>query len=151
MTTTGNMELDGFIERYTPEVASLTFACFDKIRARIPGAMIMACDYYNALAIGWSPDDRTSHGILSLALYPRWINLCFLCGTDLPDPHGLLVGSGNQVRTIRLDDAALLDDPRIDALIAAALARSDPPVDPDAPGTIMIKSVSAKQRPRRPS
>jgi hypothetical protein len=151
MTTTGNTDLDGFIDAYTPEVAATAYACFDKLRARIGGATIMAYDYYNALAIGWSPDDHTPHGILSLALYPRWINLCFLRGSQLPDPHGLLQGSGNQVRTIRLLDASMLDDPRIDLLIADAVQRSEPPVDPAAPARIIIKGVSAKKRPRRPA
>jgi len=48
------------------------------------------------------------------------VNLCLLHGIDLPDPHKLLAGSGNQVRTIRLTSLDMLDDPRIDAIIGEA-------------------------------
>lgn len=143
-------QLDSFIDRFTPAIASLTRASMARLRARIPGATILVYDYYNALAIGWAPDDRTSHGFLSLALYPRWINLCFLRGAELPDPHRLLAGSGNQVRTIRLTGDAQLDDPQVDALIAEALARSEPPVRATALGGLLIKGISPKQRARRP-
>lgn len=149
MMTTGSRELDGFIAEYTPDIASLTHALFDKLQRRIPGATVMGYNYYNALAIGWSPDDRTSHGVLSLALYPRWVNLCLLRGVDLPDPHKILEGTGNQLRMIRMTNSDMLDDPRVDAVIGAALARSEPPIDPNAEARVFIKGVSPKQRSRR--
>lgn len=142
--------LDAFIDRYTPEVAALTRGAIARLQVRIPGATILVYDYYNALAIGWSPDDRTRHGVLSLALYPRWVNLCFLRGVDLADPHRLLVGSGSLLRTIRLCDAAQIDDPRVAALVDAAIASSDPPFDAKVPGALIIKGVSPNRRPRRP-
>lgn len=150
MTTTGNIQLDGFIADYSPEIAALTHMLFDRLQARIPGATVMGYNYYTALAIGWSPDDQTSHGVLSLALYPRWVNLCLLRGIHLPDPHKLLAGSGSQLRTVRMTNAGTLDDPRVDAIIAAALARSEPTIDPTAAGRVIVKGVSPKQRPRRP-
>lgn len=59
-------------------------ALFDRLRARIPGATILAYNYYNALAIGWAPDDQTSHGVLSLALYPRWVIYASCTGAIFP-------------------------------------------------------------------
>jgi hypothetical protein len=54
-------------------------------------------------------------------------------------------------RHIVLDDPAILDDPEVEALIAVALERAKKPMDPNAPpGRLVIRSVSAKQRPRRP-
>ena len=148
--TTGNSELDGFIAEYTPEIAALTYALFDRLQARIPGATVMGYNYYTALAIGWAPDDQTSHGVLSLALYPRWVNLCLLHGIDLPDPHKILAGAGNQLRTIRMTNEDMLDDPRVDAVIDAALERSEPPIDPNGVSRVIIKGVSPTQRSRRP-
>lgn len=143
-------QLDTFIDRFTPDIAILARALIARLKARIPGATILVYDYYNALAIGWAPDDKTRHGILSLALYPRWVNLCFLRGADLPDPHGLLAGTGSQARTIRIAGETQLDDARVDALIAEALHRSEPPVDPTAAGALIIKGISPRQRARRP-
>lgn len=150
MATTGDPDLDSFIAKYSPEVAALTHALFAQMRTRIPGAVIPVYDNYNALAIGFGPTDRVKHVVLSLAVMPHWVTLCFTWGVNLNDPHRLLKGSGSQVRSVRLHTADALSDPSIDAFVAQALANADPPVDPDASGEIIIKSISAKQRPRRP-
>jgi hypothetical protein len=144
-------ELDGFIDKFTPEVAALTRALLAKAKARIPGAQILVYDNYNALAIGFGRSERASEAILSLAVMPKWVTLCFLWGKTLPDPHKLLNGEGSRVRNVRLHTPEAFDDPRIQALIAAALDRTDWPIDPAAPQRLIIKSISAKQRPRRPA
>ena len=143
-------QLDGFIDKFDPEVAALARALLDRMRARLPGAAILVYDNYNALAIGFAPGDRSSQAMFSLAVYPRWVNLFFLFGAGLPDPDGLLKGSGSRVRHVRCLDEAVLDDPRIETLISEALARAEPPFDPTAQQRLIIKSALAKQRPRRP-
>jgi hypothetical protein len=142
--------LDGFIDKFTPEVAALTRSLLADMKARIPGAVIPVYDNYNALAIGFGPSDRVKDIVLSLAVMPRWVTLCFMWGVRLSDPHGLLKGEGSQVRHVRLMTAEALADPRIDQLIGEALANADRPIDASAPHRLVIKSVSAKQRPRRP-
>jgi len=111
----------------------------------------MVYDNYNALAIGFGPNDKAGRAILSLAVMPRWVTLCFLYGVSLPDPHKLLNGSGSRVRHVRLHSAEAFDDPRIQDLIAAALDGCEPPIDPTREQQLIIKSISAKQRPRRPA
>ncbi|MEA3052188.1 MAG: hypothetical protein QOG72_1091 [Sphingomonadales bacterium] len=143
-------QLDGFLAKFTPEVDSLAHELFGRMRARLPGATIIVYDNYNALAIGFGPTGKPSHAILSLAVFPRWVTLCFLNGAGLPDPAGLLRGSGSRVRHVRLHEAEAMADPRIEALIAEAVARSEPPIDAAAEQRLVIKSISAKQRPRRP-
>jgi hypothetical protein len=144
-------ELDSFIDKFTPEVAALTRALLDKMKARVPGATIMVYDNYNALAIGFGPSEKAGQAVFSLAVMPRWVTLCFTWGVRLPDPHGLLNGSGSQVRHVRLHAPEAFDDPAVQALISAALERSEPPIDPTGEQRLIIKSISAKQRPRRPS
>ena len=143
-------QLDGFIDKFTPEVAALTRALMVKTKARIPGATIMVYDNYNALAIGFGPSDRAGQAVLSLAVMPRWVTLCFLRGVGLPDPHRLLNGSGSQVRHVRLHTPEAFDDPRVQNLIGAALQRCEPAIDQAREQKLIIKSISAKQRPRRP-
>jgi hypothetical protein len=53
------------------------------------------------------------------------------------------------VRHVRLDPPERLDLPEVQALISEALARAEPPFDPQMEPRLIIKSVSAKQRPRR--
>jgi len=144
-------QLTAFIAKYTPEIGALAQKALAKMRARLPGAIELVYDNYNALAIGFSPTERTSDVIFSIALYPRWVSLFFFRGADLPDPQKLLKGSGKQVRHIVLESAADLDKPAVKALMDRALERSARPIDSAAPGRIIIKSISAKQRPRRPA
>ena len=143
-------QLDGFVDKFTPAVASLTRALLARMRARIPGAQILVYDNYNALAIGFCRNDKAGQAILSLAVMPKWVTLCFLHGVSLSDPHKLLKGEGSRVRNVRLHTHDALDDPKIEALVAEALAITSWPIDPDEPQRLIIKSISAKQRPRRP-
>jgi hypothetical protein len=143
-------QLDTFLGRFTPEVEGLARRLLARMRARLPGAKIMVYDNYNALAIGFAPGEKASQAVLSLAVYPRWVNLFFLYGAGLPDPDGLLKGTGSRVRHVRLHDESPLDDPRIEALIAEAVARAQPPFDPDAPQRLLVKMALPKRRSRRP-
>jgi hypothetical protein len=144
-------QLDGFLDKYTPAIATLARACLEKMRARLPGAVQLVYDNYNALAIGFAPSERASEAIFSIALYPRWVTLFFLQGAGLPDPKGLLKGSGKVVRHIVLGSASDLDLPAIQELMAKALRRAEAGIDPAAPGRLVIRAICAKQRPRRPA
>jgi hypothetical protein len=142
-------QLADFIAKFAPEIARLARAVYGKLRKRHPGAVIMVYDNYQALAIGFGARDRPSEAVLSVAVMPRKVAICFIWGKGLPDPHRLLRGSGNQVRTIRIEDPAQLDDPRVAELLDHAIARSATPFDTEGRGKLIIKSISAKQRPRR--
>jgi hypothetical protein len=144
-------QLDEFIAKYTPAIGGLARTVLAKMRACLPGAIELVYNNYNALVIGFGPTECASDAIFSIALYPRWVNLFFLQGTSLPDPQKLLQGSGNQVRRITLKDATVLDDPAVQELMAQAIERAEKPFDPTKPNRLVIKSISAKQRPRHPT
>lgn len=80
----------------------------------------------------------------------RGVSLYFYYGKSLPDPKGLLRGSGNQARFIPPDRVALLARPDVRALLNAAAARAFVLLPVTGRGRTLIKSVSAKQRARRP-
>lgn len=107
-------------------------------------------DNYNALGIGYGAGQKSSDVILSIVAYPRWINLFFLRGAGLKDPHSLLQGKGRLVRSIRLRSPEDLDDPRVVRLIEQALAPSRDRLSECPKIRAVIKSVAAKRRPRRP-
>jgi len=144
-------QLDGFLAKFAPEVEAQARAALERMRARLPGAVELVYDNYNALAIAFGANEKLSGVVFSIALYPRWVSLFFARGTELSDPHKLLQGTGKGIRHIVLKDIALFDDPAVEALIAESLARATPPIDPSKPGRLIVKSVSAKQRPRRPN
>jgi hypothetical protein len=89
--------------------------------------------------------------VLSLAVLPKWVTLCFIQnGPKLRDPKRLLKGSGTVVRNIRLQSPRDLDDPDIRAIIDDALTRAKVAIDPAGRRRMIIKSISAKQRPDGP-
>jgi len=142
-------QLDGFMAKYSPEVVVDARRALAFLQARLPTATRLVYDNYNALVIGFGATEKVGDVILSIALYPRWVTLFFLRGVDLPDPHGLLAGSGAQVRSVRLDPISRLEEPEVGALIDTALAYGRP-LPASGAGPLIIKSISAKQRPRRP-
>ena len=103
------------------------------MRRLVPGAIELVYDNYNALAIGFAPSERASEAVMSIAVFPQWVTLCFLqSGPKLSDPNRLLKGSGSRVRHIRLKSAADLDTTAIRALIDDALERAVVPIDTSA-------------------
>jgi hypothetical protein len=148
--TSPECQVQAFIARFTPEVARVVRAARTKVRALLPGALELVYDNYNALAIGFGPTERASDAIVSLAVFPRWVSLFFMRGTSLPDPQHLLRGNGRQARHIVLDRASVLDRPAVRALLSRAAAEHPTRLNRSARRRIVIKSVSARQRPRRP-
>jgi hypothetical protein len=143
-------QLAQFISRFDPAIAALVRASRTRLRKRLPTAVELVYDNYNALAIGYGPNERTSEAIVSLAVYARGVNLYFIHGAHLPDPDGVLQGAGNRGRFVRLTDAAAIDSPAIVKLLKAAVDDADSPFPARGRGRTIIKSISAKQRARRP-
>jgi len=141
--------LQDFIGKFGSEHQTLICAVRRKLRKRFPTAIEMAYDNYNFFVIGYSPTDRPSDALVSIAAGANGVGLCFIHGARLPDPQKILLGSGKQTRFIRLPSAAVLDRPEVEGLLAAAVADAETPFASGAPGKLVIRSVSAKQRPRR--
>jgi len=146
---TAKAQLDSFIAKYSPDVAKLGRAAIARMRKLLPIVLFLVYDNYNALAVGFAPSERTSSAIFSIVLYPRWVSLFLLKGASIPDPHKRLSGSGNVVRHVVLTELAVFDDPQIRELMQQALTRSGASLQTGKRGPIVIKSVSARQRPRR--
>ena len=141
----------GFLARYSPAVAACARGVLVRLRKQVPGAVELVYDNYNALVVGFGATERASDAVLSVALYPRWVTLFFLDGKRLKDPAGLLEGDGKLVRRITLAGPTHLDRPAVMALVRQAVRAADPPIDARAKRRMVIKSVSKKQRPRRPA
>jgi hypothetical protein len=67
----------------------------------------------------------------------------------LPDPTSILRGNGKVVRNVALDSPDDLRRPDVNALIDVALTLASTPMNASDGGELVIKSVSAEQRPRR--
>jgi hypothetical protein len=144
-------QLASFLARFTPEVAALAKSIRAAMRKQYPFALELVYDNYNALAIGYCPSERPSEGIFSIAVFPQWVSLFFLQAAGLSDPDKILKGSGNVAKHVRLPSAKTLSEPAVAALMADATQKAKVPFDPDNKHRLIIRSVSAKQRPRRPA
>jgi hypothetical protein len=143
-------QLRQLIAKYSPEIAAQLRAARTRLRKLFPRGCELVYDNYNALAIGFASSDRAGDAIVSIAGYPKWVTLFFLHGAKLEDPGRLLQGEGSRVRSIRLAPLAVLNDARVQALIRRALAPHKTALRLALPLRTIIKSVSARQRSRRP-
>jgi hypothetical protein len=143
-------QLRGFMAKYTPDIAKQGRTALPKLRRLMPHAIQLVYDNYNFLVVGFGPSEHASEAVLSLVFAPKWLSICFIYGKGLPDPTKLLRGGGNQVRFVRLESPKDIDKPAVRALIKAAVSRMDVPFDPTSRSRLVIRSISAKQRPRRP-
>ena len=144
-------QLAAFLARFDPVVAKQARAALAGVRAQLPGATELVYDNYNALAIGFGASERSADAFLSVAVFPRWVSLFFFPGVGLPDPEKLLAGSGSRIRHVKLGDRITIDTPAVKALITAAHGRAKTAIDPAGRRRVVIKSVSGRQRSRRPT
>jgi hypothetical protein len=142
-------QVKGFIAKFEPRHQRLIRAVRKAVRNRFPTAYELAYDNYNFFVLGYGPTERPSDCILSIAAGANGVSLCFIRGASLPDPNSILLGSGHQTRFIRLESASIFARPDVDALINAAVAFAKRPMPSSGGGDLIIRSVSAKQRPRR--
>ena len=140
-------QVDAFIAKFDPPMAKLIRAIRSALRKRFPTAVEMVYDNYNFFVIGYSPTERPTDYIVSLAANSKGVGLSFNHGATLPDPNKILLGAGKQNRFVRLPNAAVLRKPEVEALLNAAVAQAKPLPASGRGGTV-IRSVSAKQRPR---
>jgi hypothetical protein len=142
-------QIAGFIAKFDPKIAKQIRACRSALKKRFPTAFEIVYDNYNFFVIGYSSTMRPSDCIVSIAANSKGVGLSFYWGATLPDPHDILEGSGSQNRFIRLTSPTTLSDPKVTALISAAVAQAKTPLPIGTRGTSIVKSVSAKQRPRQ--
>jgi hypothetical protein len=142
-------QLKSFIAKFEPSHQTLIRGLRKALRKRFPTAYELAYDNYNFFVIGYGSTERPSDCIVSLAAAANGVGLCFIHGASLPDPDQLLLGSGKQTRFLRLESVEVLTRPEVEALLAHAIARAKTPLPVSGRGRLIIRSVSAKQRPRR--
>lgn len=144
-------QVESFIDKFEPKTRALIQACRKALRKRFPTANELVWDNYNFFVVGYSATERPSDTVVSLAAGAGGVGLSFYRGATLPDPYKILLGAGKQNRFIRLESAKTLVRPEVEGLIAAAHSQARTPMTASGRGRLIIRSISAKQRPRRKS
>src|SRR6266404_394514 len=142
-------QLRSFIEKFAPPHQAIIRAVRRKLRKRFPTATELVYDNYNFFVIGFGPNERPSDCIVTIAAAANGVGLCFVRGASLPDPEKVLLGSGKQTRFVRPPSANVLERPAVQTLLSVAAERAETPMPASGLGRLVIRSVSAKQRPRR--
>jgi hypothetical protein len=150
-STDSEKTLQTFIEKFEPANQALIRAMRKALRKRLPTANELVYDNYNFFVIGYCASERPSDCIVSIAAGANGVGLSFYYGSTLPDPHRILLGSGSQNRFLRMQSADELARPEVEALIAAAIDQGKMPLPTTGKGSLIIRAISAKQRPRRKS
>jgi hypothetical protein len=141
--------LQRFIDKFEPKHRATIRAARKALQKRFPTANELAYDNYNFFVIGFGPSERPSDCFVSIAAAANGVGLCFIHGASLPDPGRVLSGSGKQTRFVRLPSAGMLEQPEVHALLQVAAEKARVPLPRSGRGKLIIRSVSAKQRPRR--
>ena len=146
-----NVEIRRLLADYAPEISRRMAAARRKLRPRIPRGFELLYDNYNGVGIGYGATQKYSSPVVSIFAFPRWVTLFFLHGAPLDDPHGLLEGTGSRVRSVRLESADLLDDPRVGALLEQALLRDEGAFAAAPPLRTSVQSIARVRKPRAPT
>src|ERR1700721_116530 len=133
---TSEEQLARFIDKFDPKHATLIRSVRKVLRKRLPTANELVYDNYNFFVIGYCSTEKPSDCIVSIAAAANGVGLSFYYGASLPDPHGLLLGSGSQNRFIRLESAATLVQPGVEELLAAAIAQAANPLPAKGRGKV---------------
>lgn len=144
-------ELLNLITRFAPAHQRLIATIRRRLRKRLPTAHELVYEYRDFFVISFSPNEHGDEGVLALRAGANGVRLYFNRGKELPDPAKLLRGSGSKVqaRWIHLEVASALASPAATNLIEEAVARNRVPFARTGRGPVVIRSTSAKQRPRR--
>jgi hypothetical protein len=144
-------EILAFLSPFSEEIRELTRALRAVVLVEASGALELVYDAYNAVAMGYTFTGRPGDAFCHVAVYSRWVNLGFNYGAELPDPDGLLQGTGRRVRHVRITKAGDIDEPHIRGFLreAAARARGFGDVSAATEPQSIVRAVYPKRR--RPS
>jgi hypothetical protein len=137
-------QFSGFLSRFPPEIVALVKRCLPKLRRAFPGSYQLVYDYASSLLVAFSMSERGYEAIVTIAIFPRMVRLYF--DKSLPDPKGLLQGSGTKVRSVTLKTASDLDHGDIRALVKAAIKHSGVSFPRTRTNRMLIKSEMKRRR-----
>ena len=147
---TPEAQLQSFNDRFDPKHQKFIRSIRTALRKRFPTANELAYDYSSHVVISYSPTENAIDAFLAIAARDDGVRLYLMQGPKkLPDPKGLLMGSGGQARYVCLETASKLRHPDVEALIAAAMSLAKVPLPSKGNGKVIVRGRAAKQPPRR--
>lgn len=118
-----NRQLIEYLTRYEPAITSLTLGLRAMVLEEAPEARELVHAGY-AVAVAFTFTGRLGGAFCYIAAYRKHVNLGLNHGAALPDPHKVLVGTGKQMRHIRIATEQDLSLPYLTTFIRAAIEKA---------------------------
>lgn len=116
------MTIQDLLVNYTHEIRDLTLAARALILECFPHALEQVNLPSKLLAYGASA--KFADTVFTLIPQAKWVNLGNSRALDLPDPHGLLQGTGKLHRHVKIHNLQDLKSPILHDLLFAAVDRN---------------------------
>lgn len=113
------------------------------MRRRFPTANELVYDYGRFVVLSYSPTARGIDAVVALAGRPDGVLLYLNQGPALPDPHGLLRGSGKATRDLPVASGKQLAQPSVRALLTAAAQQARVRLPAAGAGQMLVVATAA--------
>ena len=144
-------ELTTFLKPFPENVRQTALWLREFVWDLYPDSNELIYDNYNALAIGFSPSDRSGDAFCHIAVYSKYVNFGFNRGSEIADPEHRLVGSGSLVRHLKVSDKSDFPKAYMKKLLKEAQRNSRARLKERKQilkGATIVKSISpVKRRP----
>jgi hypothetical protein len=121
MNTNMNPDLAAFLANYPADVQTMAYGARTLILEVMPNTIELIDPSANLIAYGL---DRGYKGLIcGITMFKAHINIMLAQGASLPDPQGLLKGTGKLARHIKVTQLADLNNPGARALLQEAFQR----------------------------
>jgi hypothetical protein len=118
----------GYLASYDPHVSRLALALREIVLEEAPEAIESISKGY-AVAIGFSFTGKPlKDGFCHIATYSSYVNLGFNRGALLPDPNGVLAGTGKLIRHVTIRGEDDLNRPFVRRYLQAAIEQANRPL-----------------------
>src|SRR5690242_20464302 len=114
------MDIMEFLEPDNPEIHEIVLKTRTLILELAPDVVEQIDTSDKLVAYGYSP--KMGDTLCTIAPYKSWVNIGFYRGVELPDPAGLLTGTGKLHRHVKLKTLAEVQNPALRELLLAAIA-----------------------------
>ncbi len=91
------------------------------VRAELPDG-VERVDFGNKL-LAFGLSDRMRDLLFAIIAHAEHVNLQLADGVDLPDPEGLVEGTGKRIRHVKVRSLADVERPALRTIVAAQAAR----------------------------
>jgi len=105
--------VDAWFDDRPRELGSIARHWFDVMRTQGDDVRELLHDYHPTACVG-----EIAFGYVNV--FTRHVNVGYFQGTELPDPHGLLEGTGKFMRHVKLMPGRGIDEEALESLIREA-------------------------------